>query len=61
MVNTYNMITWYCEMKVAKATYDHHKYQEKISYGLIDTVHGWPRRGDCTPANNSKRNWQPQK
>ena len=42
-------------MKGIKAPYGHHKFQEKIAYGLIDTVHECPRRVDRTPDNNRKR------
>ena len=49
------MMTQYCNMKGTKPPYGHHKFQEKISYVLIDPIHKWPRRGDCTSANNRKR------
>ena len=42
-------------MKGIKAPYGHHKFQENISYGLIDPVHEWTRRGDHFAANNCKR------
>ena len=61
VVNTYKMMTRYCEMKGIKAPYGHHKFQEKIEYGLIDPVHKWPRRGDQFPANNRKRKTEDKK
>ena len=42
-------------MNVIEAPYEHHKFQDMISYGLINSVHKWPSRGDCTPSNNLNR------
>ena len=58
VVNAYKMMTRYCELKGVKAPYNHHAFQEKIAYGLIDPAGKWPRRGHCTPAEHRrKRKW----
>ena len=54
VVNAYKMTRRYYKMKVTKVPYGYHKFQEKISYGFIDTVHKWPRRVDHTHVNNGK-------
>ena len=58
VVNAYKMMTRYCELKGVNAPYNHHAFQEKIAYGLIDPAGEWPRRGHCTPAEHRrKRKW----
>ena len=54
VVNAYKMTRRYYKMKVTKVPYGYHKFQEKIAYGFIDTVHEWPRRVDRTHVNNGK-------
>ena len=54
-MNSYNMMTRYYKIKGIKAPYGHHEFQEKIAYGLFDTVHEWPSSSGRIPAKNCKR------
>ena len=59
MANAYNIMTRYFEMKGIKAPYSYHKFHEKIDYGVIDSLHEWPRKGDFFLLKIAREKQQP--
>ena len=50
LVNTYKMMTTYCELKGVPVPYNHHDFREKVGYALLDPDNEWPGRMKQTAA-----------